>query len=305
VKENTERSQAGEIRRVDVPSDLEYKLLKFGLTPLQSKIYLWLIFSGPANASNIIRDLNIHRADVYRVLRSLASKGVIEINMANPTIYSAISISKSLGILLRDEERKFSDLRTLSGELVESINDRISSLSKSNLSNPFGRIFHSSFRLKFGVQVVEMWKEMLNDANEEVMRVWSKFGITYHSEEGLMEEYARCARRGVKIRAITDIDEQSADLVTKYSEFVEFRHKIIEISSLRYTVIDRKEVFVSTTSAPKRTNDFAALWTDNAALVRGFIMDFEEMWGKSRPLSVRLSEIRKQLKEKATRSTNR
>jgi sugar-specific transcriptional regulator TrmB len=268
-------------------ADLEYKLLKFGLTPLQARIYLWLLFLGPSNASSLVKRLNIHRADVYRVLRSLVSKGIVEINVGNPMVYIAIVPSKSMPMLMREQERKLSELQTLSDEFIKSVDKRISELRKSFDTSHAGTVLHSSFRLKFGAQVLEMWKEMLRGASEEVMRVWSKFGITYHHEEGLMDDYKNCATKGVKIRAITDIDEDTIKIVKKYCDFIEFRHMSIGVSALRYIIVDRKQVFVSTTLVPIKTSEFTALWTDNSALVRGFIMDFQEAWEKSKPLSLR------------------
>jgi sugar-specific transcriptional regulator TrmB len=280
-------------------SDLEYQLLRFGLTPLQARIYLWLLLSGPTNASEVIRGLGVHRADVYRVLRGLAAKGIVEINMANPTVYAAVAPAKSVQALLREQENKISELHSLSGTLVDAIDKRVSEFSKSRRdSNPTGPTLHSSFRLKFGAQVIETWREMLRGAKEEVMRVWSRFGITYHFEEGLLEEYVECAKRGVKIRALTDVGDDTARFVRKYSGPIEFRHTNIGATALRYTVVDRKEVFVSTTLVPIRTSDFTALWTDNGALVRGFIMDFEEAWEKSKPLSIRLSQLSRNCRRK-------
>jgi sugar-specific transcriptional regulator TrmB len=271
--------------------DLEYQLAPFGLTPLQSKIYLWLLCLGPTKASNLIKRLGIHRADVYRVLRNLVSKGVVEMNMGSPAIYSAVPSTKALAIFLREQEKKLQELKQRSETLALKIDKRISEVTESSGRNPVSPVFMSSFRLKFGVQVLEMWREMLANAKQEVLRIWSKFGISYHDSEGLMEEYQTCSQRGVKIRAVTEIDKDTAKLVKKYSKFIEFRHNVISASALRYTIVDRKQVFVSTTLVPNKTEDFSALWTDNSALVRGFVMDFEEVWSKSIQLQTQFSRM--------------
>ncbi|MFI5421187.1 MAG: helix-turn-helix domain-containing protein, partial [Nitrososphaerales archaeon] len=53
-------------------------LTKFGLTPLQAKVYIRLLMLGPSYAKDLGAILGINRVDTYRILRGLRKRGLLE-----------------------------------------------------------------------------------------------------------------------------------------------------------------------------------------------------------------------------------
>ena len=59
-------------------------LSSFGLTEKEIEIYIFLAKHGVIRSREIISGLRIHRADVYRILKSLQSKGLVEPTLESP-----------------------------------------------------------------------------------------------------------------------------------------------------------------------------------------------------------------------------
>lgn len=55
-------------------------LQKIGLSEKESRIYIALLKSGPANVSDICRRIGIHRPLIYKVLPDLIEKGIVSIS---------------------------------------------------------------------------------------------------------------------------------------------------------------------------------------------------------------------------------
>ena len=85
-------------------------LIEYGLTPNQSKVYLFLTKTGEKTASTISKSLNIPRTESYHLLNSLEQKGIIFSIFGKPTKFNSVPIHEALSIIIDNEKNRIADL---------------------------------------------------------------------------------------------------------------------------------------------------------------------------------------------------
>ncbi|HSX44821.1 MAG TPA: helix-turn-helix domain-containing protein [Candidatus Saccharimonadales bacterium] len=93
---------------------LKKRLEKFGLSPKQAEIYVYLIQSGNSRISEIVRNLKIPRSSVYENLKGLKQQGLVEELIENN--YRTIQ-AYSIGLLKDHLDEQMTKLETQIGEL--------------------------------------------------------------------------------------------------------------------------------------------------------------------------------------------
>jgi HTH-type transcriptional regulator, sugar sensing transcriptional regulator len=87
-----------------VGETLIHEILKnFSLTEKESDVYIFLAKKGILKSSEIAKGSNNHKAETYRILKNLQSKGVIELTLESPTRYSAIPFETLLDNFIKSE----------------------------------------------------------------------------------------------------------------------------------------------------------------------------------------------------------
>jgi CheY-like chemotaxis protein/predicted transcriptional regulator len=99
------------------------QLPEYGLTEVQAKVYYNLVTLGETSSSKIAKQLDVHRSEVYRVLRELAERGLVtEKKGKRPILYTPTSPEESLKTLLQQQENKLARLREKRPKLVAWLN---------------------------------------------------------------------------------------------------------------------------------------------------------------------------------------
>jgi sugar-specific transcriptional regulator TrmB len=85
-------------------------LFKFGLSPNQSKVYLYLNKMGIKTASQLSKTLDIPRTETYHLLKTLQEKGCIFRIYEKPMKFGAVSIEDFLENWIISEKNKIKKL---------------------------------------------------------------------------------------------------------------------------------------------------------------------------------------------------
>lgn len=258
------------------------EICHFGLTPLQSRVYVSLLVFGPSPAQTISTLIRTRRADVYRILRGLSARNLVVTGSDRPIRYAGVNPRDAIQILLRDESERLADLRERSVRLVEMLESIANAQLVAEL--PDG-VAQNHFKLKFGAHVFDTWRGLISRSRTEIMKIWSPAGLRLHYNEGLFDYFRAAAERGVLIRGITELTDENTSIAEELSEFISLKHLDHLNRSLRFMIVDRREVFVNATSLPADTQELMSLLTDNASIVQGFCTDFEHLWNISKEIS--------------------
>ena len=73
---------------------LEETLKTFGLTDKETEVYIYLAKQGVQKISQIAKALKANKGLVYRILKSLEQKEIVEITLESPSRYVAVPFEK-------------------------------------------------------------------------------------------------------------------------------------------------------------------------------------------------------------------
>ncbi len=252
-------------------------------------MYVSLVVYGPSHAKSLVSIMEIGRVDVYRILRGLRKRGLVEVYLGSPSKFAAVDPKRALDFLTKEKENNLAELKKSSGTLKE----RLEAVSaRMHAPDPRDDTAQNHFKLKFGRQVLDTREQLLNRANKEILVIWSGLGLKIHIAEGLLQTFERAAARGVKIRAITEFMTDDLQEIQLINKFATLRIGENLLTTLRSMIVDSREVLLSATSLPASQSELIALWTDNAAIVSGFMKDFDRLWDRSLPLDQHLLHMK-------------
>jgi sugar-specific transcriptional regulator TrmB len=99
------------------------QLSDYGLTEVQTKVYYHLLTLGETSSTKVAKQLNIHRSEVYRVLRELAERGLVtEKKGRRPILYAPTPPEEALNLLIQRQARTLQRLREGKPRLVAWLN---------------------------------------------------------------------------------------------------------------------------------------------------------------------------------------
>ena len=107
-------------------------LVSLGLTEIDAEIYLLLAREGPQKGRNVAEVLKLYKQQLYRSLKRLQKKGVINATLERPARFSAVSLEKILDFLIEAKKEQALTLQANREELLStwrSMNEKDSSNS--------------------------------------------------------------------------------------------------------------------------------------------------------------------------------
>lgn len=259
-------------------------LFDFGLTHVQARVFVLLMSSDGLSTSEISKMIGIHRSDIYRALKRLIELGLIEMSVGSPSRYYTAEPTKAVRLLLDSKRDELMQLESKTDSLIEWLEaqrDAIQSQIPKNEEGP------SAFRLVKGNAVIPRVVAGIQSARSEVIKVVSGPALRRHYLE--FSDYEKeVSSSGVTVRVLTEVNTLNARVAKSYSQCVHLRHVAGLDSSLRYLVIDGKELLLAGTIDLKDEPDRSVLSTKNVVLVKGCMSYFEDLWGKSIKVEERL-----------------
>ena len=222
-------------------NDIASKLISFGLTLNQGKLYLYLLSKRePVPARIVSMELGMHRVDTYRALRQLVGLGIIELQIGGPNRFSAKEPKLALSSLLSRFETRFSYLKGLRGDLSHSLTifrrRNATATASQHATNYLSQI---SYRVVSGREsYYREVRKLVRGADKEVLRIVSALGLKLTANLEFDKEYATASERGVSIRIISDVNRENLAQAKKLSKVLDIRH--LEGINARLTVVDRQ-----------------------------------------------------------------
>jgi sugar-specific transcriptional regulator TrmB len=150
------------------------------------------------------------------------------------------------------------------------------------------------FALISGQRLVnEKIQEMLDNAKKEVLWMVPKLEIEraiFYDRDKMLR---KCARRGVKVRVLTEVDEKNVNDVKDLSRFCDVRH-VPAVTSM-ITIVDEAELIVSSAmhkgGGVYGTELVHKLWTNDSDHVNVMKDFFEKVWADSTPAKSEIETI--------------
>lgn len=254
-----------------------------GLSEKESKIYLYLVKKGATKARGISRALNIERVQVYRVLKDLQKKGMVESTFEYPASFIAVSFEKVLNLLIEVKKEEAKRLEASKENLMAQL----------DLHQYDGDETSYKFMILEGKNYIySKIAQMIQETSKTLAAVTSGHGVieAYHSG---LTDYGR-AREEVHFRLLTSLSlidnyiDVTKEILQEAKKNLCFEIRVGNFEAAyfpRFIIRDKEELllFLTTTedddSASKKD---IGLWTNHRILIDTFVVFFESMWCNSK-----------------------
>ena len=260
------------------------KLLDFGLTEYQARVYLTLLDLGTATASQVSPLSKVPRTRIYATMQQLHEKGLVQILPETPLRYKAVPFAAFLRTTSEDLRRRAKQLEAnLEGLSREfAINAEREPESRGRFEAIYGR-----------KNVRERLLTMYDSSNREVIGIG-----TTKSPGRILGAFAPNlvdkSRQGVRLKYAFCFTPENRDDVRALLKYAEVRH-IDFMMPVYMHVFDEREFLMSHPIPDDDSSyrgDDIAIWTDDPAIAHAMSEMAERIWGMGKPADETLAEAR-------------
>jgi sugar-specific transcriptional regulator TrmB len=134
-------------------------LKEFGLTEKESEIYIFLAKHGSSTGGEISKQTKTHRALIYRILKNLQKKGVVESTLESPVRFFSVPFEKVLDENIKMKHKEASSLEKSKNNLLNDWEK----IGSSILEPDVGKFFVIKGNRKIYSKISQMIKQTQND----------------------------------------------------------------------------------------------------------------------------------------------
>jgi sugar-specific transcriptional regulator TrmB len=95
-------------------------LVSHGLSEVEAEVYLFLVRAGPVKGRDIANELKLYKRQVYRRLKSLRAKGMVNASHERPARFSAVPLEKVLDQFMKGRKKQAKALQASRKELLST-----------------------------------------------------------------------------------------------------------------------------------------------------------------------------------------
>jgi len=92
----------------------------FGLSRVESEVYVYLAKSGPTKAKDLSNQLGIKKQQLHVALSSLRKRGIVAKKSEHASLFSALAFEELLNLLLKLDSEKVETIKETKQELINS-----------------------------------------------------------------------------------------------------------------------------------------------------------------------------------------
>ncbi len=245
-------------------------LLKFGLTPNQAKVYIYLGKYGSKTAPEVFKALNLPRTETYFILNTLERRGILTSELTSPTRYTTLSIENMVLAIVNAEKEKLSILANQKNEVAEMWNDLPAFAVETNeTKNDKVQMLQGS------PQIHSKMIDMIKSAREQLLILCTEKDIYrfYHAEMiDLLANYM------IDFRIIIS----PAQTLPNFLNGIDKRHLRLmprnNTENQCFVIKDNAEVLQFLRNANYSPYNAFSLWTDSKSMTDSMKMLFDFAW---------------------------
>ena len=270
-------------------------LKDFGLTENAIEVYLFLAKRGTLRGGEIAKQTKIDRSLVYRILKRLKRKGLVEPTLESPTRFMAVSIEKALDIIIKSRQDEALSIERSRKDLLE---DWIT------ISKMGSRTESEKFVLTEGNKnIYPKIAQMITETKQQFCAILPISCLVRAEQFGVFDAvYNHPLKSNLKFQFITELaaDELQAieNLKPKLKTEIHLKARNRTSSFMplpRMVMRDEKEIFFFTRPDPEsssRMQNEVCIYTNCESLVQTFKGIFQQMWHNSVDIEDKIAETK-------------
>ncbi len=260
-----------EFQQENTTAKLNQLLLKYGLTPNQAKVYLFLSKIGTKTASETSKSLKIPRTETYHLLNSLQQKGILFSVFGKPTKFKASSIDKAISILIGNEKNRIDELEENKTKIMRLWNKMPEHVGVDEVEED------NRFQTLQGRNsILYKLNGMIKNSTEEILVLGTEadFIKFYHTD---FTEYLKKTKSSLKI--LTTYSKKGNYIFEDVP--VEFIKKLEDANRDNFCFIIKDDSEVTFFVNNPQLEEMIAIWTDSKSFVSTLKSLFSLIWKKS------------------------
>ena len=108
------------------------------MTKREAEVYIFIGKRGPQKGGQIAKQLKKHSAQIYRILRRLKKKGLIESTLEAPTRFTAVPFEKILDLFIKTKQGEYLEPFFCSCSDAQSLKSRGQGRNKKDSNDGLG-----------------------------------------------------------------------------------------------------------------------------------------------------------------------
>ena len=254
---------------------LQTEFSKFGISPNQSKIFIYLGKSGSKTAPEISRALRLPRTETYSLLTTLQRRGIISATFQHPIQFSALSLDRAIRAIIDTEKSRVRNLEENKDEMAKIWNTIPTFYKEQDVQR------------KDKFQILQGENQIFGKIHDMINTVEKEFQIMGNEEEFLKFYHANILepidKSGIKFKIITNSSERTLYVFDEID-----RTKVKKIPKTMnnkccFLIKDSNEViiFMQQSKSGKTTTAF---WTDSEEMIYSKKLLFNLLWSRSKSI---------------------
>ena len=270
-------------------------LKNFGLTEKEVSTYIFLAKHGPLKGGEIAKTTKTQKAQVYRTLKSLQNKGLVEATLEAPTRFTAIQFENFIDMSIKAKQEEAALLRNTKNELV---NDW-----KKIRQPPPELTLEKLLVIEGNHRIYPKIAQMIKETTNQLSVIATIPALIRAEQYGLFDTaFDHPLKSKIQFRFITELNGENLNSVKtllrkipKYNLKINGRNPDMGFQlKPRMIIRDEKEILFFIT--PRRgtlgqREDEVCLWTNCGELVQAFQSVFEDEWQKATDIEKKIAEI--------------
>lgn len=274
---------------------VDKKLLRLGLSKYETEAYLYILKHGISEAGSVHKETNIPYGKIYDTMKSLITKGLIEVQNSRPKKYMIRNPDIALNRLFDEKKKRVNEELENTQKLITDIKEDIDSIinARKNKEKTFRKT-------AMGAEIPEMIRANFEEVEQEkcILLHLPKKQIVDSKSDRVNEcdislpAMLNALKRGVRLRIISTKEEgmlQAAEnllhVLGDLAGNVEIRYQEEPFTTC-FAVIDDDKVVISIVDSIEQENllSMTKIWDQRlASRLQG---EFEEMWRSANRLNL-------------------
>jgi non-heme chloroperoxidase len=270
-------------------------LKDFGLTENAIEVYLFLAKRGTLRGGEIAKQTKIDRSLVYRILKRLKRKGLVEPTLESPTRFMAVSIEKALDIIIKSRQDEALSIERSRKDLLEDWR-AISEKRPQTESEKFVVIEGNK-------NIYPKIAQMINETKQQFYAILPVSCLARAEQFGVFDAaYNHPLKSNIKFQFVTELAADELQAIEnlkpklKTEIYLKARNPTSSFMPLsRMVMKDEKEVFFFTrpdSESTGRKQSEVCIYTNCESLVQTFKGIFQQMWNNSVDIEDKIAETK-------------
>lgn len=252
---------------------IKAELLKFGFTPNQAKVYIYLGKFGPKTAPEVFKALELPRTETYYIINSLQNRGIVTSELTTPIKYNAMSIEKTISLLIDAEKEKINALSKQTDVLAELWNEVPKFVIETNED-----VKEKLQMIQGNPQIFSKISDLVNTSRSEILILGSIQDLSRFYHSGIFDILQNSILNVRIIVSPGQILPEFANIIDKK------RIKVMPTSTEDnqcFVLKDNQEILMFLRNATHPSNDAFAVWSDSQPLIDAMHKLFVYSWDEA------------------------